>query len=301
MTRAKEHLPVSTSPRNRVTWTASTQHSVRAMWKHYHHFKAMAGGSAARAPGLGDLFKVWRHLSVFLRSQKALRRQCRLQKRQIVADKVAMAERAMQAGNIRETYSIVRSLAPKDARRRPRLKGTTQEVLTRPQEADLMRQHWSKVYKGKPGRPVPTFTFHFNTEEVVQAIENTKQHKALPQHLAPAGCWKYAAVPIAGLLSRTLLASWHMQQVCIPDCWRHAWLVFISKPHKAGHSPSEYRPIALSSPIGKALLGIVQNRHVLLPTVGIPAISRCQPGPGAHVLTLPKSCGGHACAAAFPL
>ena len=56
-----------------------------------------------------------------------------------------MAERAMQAGNIRETYSIVRSLAPKDARRRPKLRGTNQEVLTRPQEADLMRQRWSKI------------------------------------------------------------------------------------------------------------------------------------------------------------
>ena len=171
-----------------------------------------------------------------------------------------MAERATQAGNIRETYAFVRSLAPKDARRRPRLRGTDQEVLTRPQKPDLMRQRWSKVYKGKPGRPVPTFTIHFSAEEVVKAIESTKQYKALPQHLAPAGCWKYATVPLAGLLSRTLLASWHTQQVCIPDDWRHAWLVFISKPHKTGHSPSDYRPIALSSPIGKALLGIIQNR-----------------------------------------
>ena len=48
--------------------------------------------------------------------------------------------------------------------------------------------------------------------------------------------------------------------MCIPDDWRHAWLVFISKPHKNGHSPSDFRPIALSSPIGKALLGIIQRR-----------------------------------------
>ena len=115
------------------------------MWGHYRQFKDVARLSAARRLDLRTLFEAWRHLAAFLKSQKDLRRHCRRQKKQIVADKVHLAEQAMLAGNVRETYTIVRSLAPKDARHRPRLRGQDDTILTRPQEADLMKQHWGKV------------------------------------------------------------------------------------------------------------------------------------------------------------
>ena len=63
------------------------------------------------------------------------------------------------------------------------------------------------------------------------------------------------------LLDRTVLHSWRQGRVNVLPEWKDAWLALLLKPSKQGELPSEYRPIGLTDPIGKTILGTLKQQY----------------------------------------
>ena len=86
-------------------------------------------------------------------------------------------------------------------------------------------------------------------------------YKALPLHYTPSVAWKLAAEPIADLLERTILQNWRAGDVTILQEWKDTWLCLLVKPSKQGRRPADYRPIGLTDPVGKTLLGSIKQQY----------------------------------------
>ena len=84
--------------------------------------------------------------------------------------------------------------------------------------------------------------------------------KAAPPHLAPHVLWKAAAKPVADFVAEVQGAKWATQGTFLPVEWAASWLVFQSKPNKAGNKPEHMRPISLLEPLGKAMSGLIKER-----------------------------------------
>ena len=119
--------------------------------------------------------------------------------------------------------------------------------------------HWRNVYAGTPCPLMMPPCITLDKAALRRELQNLPARKALPAHYAPALCWKLMAQPLLDLLERTLLHDWSTIQVIIPQEWKDGWLVLLAKPGKSAAEPAHYRPIALSSPIGKCILGVAMQ------------------------------------------
>ena len=63
------------------------------------------------------------------------------------------------------------------------------------------------------------------------------------------------------LLQRTVFDVWQHDSINVPQEWKDAWLALILKPSQPGRHPSHYRPIGLTDPVGKTVLGMVKQQH----------------------------------------
>ena len=134
--------------------------------------------------------------------------------------------------------------------------------MTPAQETQALQEYWQGIYCSQhPRPPEPLSKYELPREMLEKALATLPQHKALPEHYAPSLAWKLAAASISALAERTILQDWRLDQFWIPPEWRHAWLCLILKPNKTGRRAEEYRPIGLTDPVGKAVLGAVYQQH----------------------------------------
>ncbi|CAE7203415.1 jockey\pol [Symbiodinium sp. CCMP2592] len=156
----------------------------------------------------------------------------------------------------------VNKIAPKVVRRQPQLRDVSGCIITPEQETQTLRDYWQQIYcSHHPRTPAPLHQYHLPEALLRTALASLSQHKALPSHYAPGLAWKSAAASVSALAERTILQDWRHDHFWIPPEWRHAWLCLILKAGKTGRKAEEYRPIGLTDPVGKPVLGAVHRQH----------------------------------------
>ena len=198
----------------------------------------------------------------FTALQKQVRSMSKLRRQTFIDECVNKATQAARIGDIREVHVQVNRIAPKVVRRQPQLRNAQGLIMTPAQETQALQEYWQGIYCSQhPRPPEPLSKYELPREMLEKALATLPQHKALPGHYAPSLAWKLAAASISALAERTVLQDWRLDQFWIPPEWRHAWLCLILKPNKTGRKAEEYRPIGLTDPVGKAVLGAVYQQH----------------------------------------
>ncbi|CAE7191406.1 unnamed protein product, partial [Symbiodinium sp. CCMP2456] len=230
---------------------------VKSLWRCHRELKALQQMDTAEAEAKRCDLKV-----KFTQLQRQVRTVSKLKRQAFVEHCIQRAIQAAHHGDIREVYLQVNTIAPKVIRRRPQLRDAQGHIMTTQQETQTLQQFWQEVYIGQqPRSPDPLLRYDLPPQLLEDALASLPQHKSLPDHYVPGIAWKLAASSVAALAQRTILSDWQQDRFWIPPEWRHAWLCFILKPNKSGRKAEEYRPIGLTDPVGKALLGAISVQH----------------------------------------
>jgi hypothetical protein len=127
----------------------------------------------------------------------------------------------------------------------------------------------------QPTDPVPPWC-------VTRRIGRLRRGKAPGPDGVSSDMLKEAPPAVAEVLATIFSAA--LALGCVPACWRHSVVRLLPKPGRALTRPADFRPISLTSTIGKLLEGIfaerllrLARRRSLLP----PEQSAFQPGRGA--------------------
>ncbi|CAE7693613.1 unnamed protein product, partial [Symbiodinium necroappetens] len=230
---------------------------VKSLWHCHRELKALQQVDTVEAETQRRNLK-----KTFTQLQRQVRSISKLKRHAFIDDCVQRATQAARQGDIREVHLQVNKIAPKVVRRRPQLRDAQGRIMTTQQETRALQQFWQGVYVSQhPRTPDPLPSYVLPPKLLEDALASLPQHKSLPKHYAPGVTWKLAASSVAALARRTILNDWQLDRFWVPPEWRHAWLCFILKPNKSGRKAEEYRPIGLTDPVGKALLGAVSTQH----------------------------------------
>ncbi|CAE6970262.1 pol [Symbiodinium sp. CCMP2456] len=230
---------------------------VKSLWRCHRELKALQQVDNAEAEIQRRDLKIQ-----FNQLQRQVRAVSKLKRQAFVEHCIQRATQAAQHGDIREVYLQVNKIAPKVIRRRPQLRDAQGHIMSTLQETQALQRFWQEVHVGQhPRSPDPLLRYDLPPQLLEDALASLPQHKSLPDHYVPGIAWKLAASSVAALAHRTILSDWQMDRFWIPPEWRHAWLCFILKPNKSGRKAEEYRPIGLTDPVGKALLGAISVQH----------------------------------------
>ena len=99
----------------------------------------------------------------------------------------------------------------------------------------------------------------FSQAELTRAIAKIPETKAVAPGCAPGAVWRLQAERVGSILFSQLSHWWIGRPPFIPQTWKDGWLSFIPKPNKPPSHPSSLRPLALTDPLGKAVLKVVAD------------------------------------------
>ena len=114
------------------------------MWRQWMAIKRTNKGKSLR-----DMLNKWKVWAAYLRQFRAHKKQCQERKKQYLQDKMKEAELASRKHDLRSVYNIVRSLAPKAPRARTQLKGKDGGMLSRAEEAEVLRAFQAEIHVGQ--------------------------------------------------------------------------------------------------------------------------------------------------------
>ena len=235
----------------------SREAPVKRMWQCHRQIKTLQHASDADAIAQCQALR-----QEFATLQKQVRSASKLKRQAFVTACLNQAARAARRGDIREIHLQVNKIAPKVVRRQPQLRTEQGHIMTPEQETQTLRAYWQTIYHSRhPRHPDPLKKYDLPQTLLQTALAKLPHHKALPGHYAPGLAWKLAAEPISALAERTILQDWRLDRFWIPPEWRHAWLCLLLKQGKTGKKAEDYRPIGLTDPVGKAVLGAVYRQH----------------------------------------
>ena len=250
---AEQFLVTNRPPRSTRPTTA--EQPVKHMWNMYRRLQA-AKRTGANSEVLAE------HHTAFKQAQRTVRDFSKNKRLQFLEDQLKAAAAASDRGDIRALHVIINKVAPKTRRPRPQIRNEEGRMVSPTCELKLIKDFWQQIYTSdfpielnEPG------TLALDADRFAQALAKLPSYKSLPGQYAPSIVWKLASRPIADLLQRTIFEAWQRDSIKVPQEWRDAWLALILKPSKSGKHPSDYRPIGLTDPIGKTVLGMIRQQH----------------------------------------
>ena len=254
LTAAAEQFLVTHRPPSSARPTTAEQ-PVKHMWNLYRQLQA-AKKAGANSEVLTE------HHKAFKQAQQKVREFSKNKRLQFLEDQLKAARAASDRGDIRTLHVIINKVAPKTRRPRPQIRNKAGKMVSPTCELKLIKDFWQQIYTSnfsielnEPG------TLALDADSFAQALAKLPSYKSLPGQYAPSIVWKLASRPIADLLQRTIFEAWQRDSIKVPQEWRDAWLALILKPSKSGKHPSDYRPIGLTDPIGKTILGMIRQQH----------------------------------------
>ena len=254
LTTAAEQYLVPNCPR-RSSKPVAAEQPVKHMWEQYRLLK-----EAQRVGAASEDLKT--RQDAFKQAQKVVRGFSKQRRATFLDEQLKQAAAASEKGDIRTLHTIINRIAPRTSRARPQIRNTDGKMVSPACELRIIKNFWQDLYTarlpvvlGEPG------TIALDADSFAHALARLPTHKSLPKHYVPSIAWKIAARPIADLLQRTVFDAWQHDSINVPQAWRDAWLALILKPSQPGKHPSQYRPIGLTDPIGKTVLGMVREQH----------------------------------------
>ena len=245
---AEQFLVTNRPPRS--TRPATAEQPVKHMWNMYRQLQA-AKRAGANSEVLAE------HHTAFKQAQRTVRDFSKNKRLQFLEDQLKAAAAASDRGDIRTLHVIINKVAPKTRRPRPQIRNEEGKMVSPTCELKLIKDDfWQQIYTSNfPIELNEPGTLALDADSFAQALAKLPSYKSLPGQYAPSIVWKLASRPIADLLQRTIFEAWQRDSIKVPQEWRDAWLALILKPSKSGKHPSDYRPIGLTDPIGKTVLG----------------------------------------------
>ena len=254
LTTAAEQYLVSQCPR-RPSKPVDAEQPVKHMWEQYRLLK-----EAKRVGAVSEDLKA--RQDAFKQAQKAVREFSKQRRAMFFDEQLRQAAAASEKGDIRTLHAIINRVAPRTRRARPQIRSAEGKMVSPACELRIIKNFWQEIYTAnlpvvleEPG------TIALDADGFANALARLPAHRSLPKHYVPSIAWKLAARPIADLLQRTVFDVWQHESINVPQEWRDAWLALILKPSQPGKHPSHYRPIGLTDPIGKTVLGMVRQQH----------------------------------------
>ena len=236
---------------------AQVQLIVRQKWQHLAAMRKSTGTT------MRQVFMFWRHFIRFRRTKHSANKASRQARRDKYEQLLQEAESHALNNNTHQMFRVIRKLAPKQKYKKVQIYGPQGQVLSTNAEAQAIHTHFSSVFRGSStwsrtasdACPRP-----FTHDQILQALLQIPATKATPPHYAPGACWKAAAGSLADLLHRRLPDYFQAAPLRVPQPWKDGWLTLLGKPAKCGRQPSDFRPICLQDPAGKALITVLADR-----------------------------------------
>ena len=252
------HFPTKHSSTAPPHHHSQVQEVVHRRWRHLRE------ATRPRVATFGGVFQAWRHFCRFRALRKLANRASRFARQQKHDDLLAQAERHAKQYNMHQLYKIIRLLAPKQRYRKVQLYGKDGQMLSRDQEVEEFRTHYSKVFQGNAldaviqtrGLPCPIHRRKRFKRLSIKFLRN----KATPPHMAPGPVWSAAGYGLSLLVARELPKLCAHPLPRVPQSWKDGWMALFCKPNKPGRRPEDYRPICLQDPMGKAMLSLLAGR-----------------------------------------
>ena len=254
LTTAAEHYLV-TECLGRPPKPVDAEQPVKHMWEKYRLLQ-----EARRAGAASEDLKA--HQDAFKQAQKAVRVFSKQKRVHFFEEQLRQAAAASEKGDVRTLHAIINRVAPRTRRTRPQIRSAEGKMVSPACELRIIKTFWQEIYTANlPVALEEPGTIALDADSFATALAQLPAHKSLPRHYAPSVVWKLAARPIADLLQRTVFDVWQHESINVPQKWRGAWLALILKPSQPGKHPSHYRPIGLTDPVGKTVLGMVKQQH----------------------------------------
>ncbi|CAE7211796.1 Pol [Symbiodinium natans] len=172
--------------------------------------------------------------------------------------KLQEAEEASQKGRMHDLYAVVRQLAPKQVRRKVRLRGEDGALLDHHGEMQLLQDHCCTLFSSATADgqeyDLTGLAKHVTEESLLANMKRLPLRKVAPPGHVPAVAWK-----MTGRLGcQAIEALVHQLTSVVPKPWKDAWLAFIPKI-ATPKVPRDLRPIGLQDIDGKCVLGAVRD------------------------------------------
>ncbi|CAE7403450.1 pol [Symbiodinium sp. CCMP2592] len=250
-----QHVPVQ---HQRPWQNLDLRTVLKQAWAHLRQARARRGC------GLRDVFQAWRHMQQFSKLIKSTRTPCRRLRRQRLLSILNDAQYQERKRNIHGIYRLVDRLAPKRTQARPQMRDDAGVLLDARQEATKTASYLRCLYVGEPCvDPLMLLAGVgqiLTTQDIYDGLQAIPVNKAGPKHLALNSMYKHASAWLAPIYAEFLASWWNGRVPYIPQPFKDAWLVMLTKPGKVCRGPADMRPIGLSHPVGKALLRALREK-----------------------------------------
>ena len=226
--------------------------SIKAMWNCYHAFRR------PRVVTLKSILQVWQAQARFHASHRDMRKTGRRLRKAWRLNKLQEAEDASKTGRMHDLYAVVRQLAPKQVRRRVRLRGEDGALLDHHGEMHLLKDHCCTLFSSAEADgqayDLTGLARHVTEEALLANMKRLPLRKVAPSGHVPAVAWK-----MTGKLGCQAIEALVQQLTSeVPKPWKDAWLAFIPKV-ATPKAPRDLRPIGLQDIDGKCVLGAVRD------------------------------------------
>ena len=251
------HFPAVANRREYAHQHPEVQQVVRSRWQHLHRGKLYRHSAAS---DLRSAWRCWHHFARFRALRREANRASRQARKQRIEHLLHEAERFASQNNVHKLYAIIRQIAPKQPFRRVKIYGEEGEILSRAEEVERLRTHFSSIFQGRSESWQHTchdVVTPPSVYDVSWALARTPLRKAVPKHFAPGAAWRAAAHIVAPIVHDAVRRVW--STACVPQHWKDGWLVLMCKPNRPGRGPGDFRPLCLQDPCGKAVIKLVAD------------------------------------------
>ena len=261
-----------TAPTEKPWLSQPVQLSVKELWARWRAFKQV------RKNGLRGWFQAWRAWKNFDKQHREHQRRCKQARRAKLLTAMQEAQACAYKHDTRGLYQIVKRIAPKQAYRRLQLRDDRGLMLTPAEEADSLQMHFRTRFQAE--LPAPSNAETTQQQDAITGpwllaappqldavalcleLQAIPRRKAVPAGHPPGAAWRLCADMVSTWICQELLHSWSTQPLAVPQSWSDVDLALILKPDKSGASPSDYRPIGLSCPLGKKMLSCILQPYI---------------------------------------
>ena len=230
---------------------------VKQMWSMYRAFRS------SRDASLAGCLVAWRRYAQFRRPSRQVKQAAKQIRKQKILETEAKLQSAAGRGDQREVYQQVKKLAPWKPREAVRIRGDQGEMLAPAQQLQAIMAHCqAKFCRASDQEPMHELDqdFRIHEADVRKAIQSLPYFKAVPKHVPLAAVWRLCSEEIAPLFAEALRNTWRAGTLgVIPQAWRDAWLIWLTKPNKPSFRPEGLRPIGLTHPLSKVACTILRQ------------------------------------------
>lgn len=214
----------------------------------------------------------WFHVVRFQKLNQTHKKWVHQQKREKLHDAILNADQADRAYDSFALFQTVNKFTPKSRKRRVQLRHADATIASPIQELQILRQFVQQTWTCPPfAMPSPDHApgVPLSHDDLVAAFASIKPMKGVNPDSAPGLPWHVLAEDLVFQILPLLKQWWTTAPPHIPRCWRLGHLYMLPKPGKGVHKVDHLRPLALTDPIGKAILGALTrkaldaSRHVL--------------------------------------